>query len=385
MAIKKPAPKPVRTVQPGGQASRPTGTKAAQVSAAPAIPVFPFNFKMKLILLAVLSFVLYADTLGNTYCLDDGIVIEKNRYVQQGFSGIAKIMTTDAYDSYYKEMSAGQQLSGGRYRPLSEVIFAIEHALFGESPTHSIAMVRHLFSVICFILSVLVIFWFLSKYLLRKIRYGEDIAFLAAVLFAIHPIHTEVVANVKSLDEILSIIFICLTFIYSLKYIDDKQPKDLVIGLVSFFLSLLSKEYAVILIVLLPMLFYLVRNKSVFDSVVSSLWYYLVLAVYLGLRGHAVGFTGHVYTNEILDNPYLLATKTQKLGTEYFVLLKYLWLLIFPYPLVSDYSYNQIPYQNLFKLSGYIYYSVICCICSVGHSPSNEKKRTFNCRFLLFV
>lgn len=324
--------------------------KSIQVpSAAPVNPVFPFNFNIKLVILAVLGFLLYADTLGNKYCLDDGIVIEKNQYVQHGFAGIGKIMTTDAYDSYYKEMNAGQQLSGGLYRPLSEVIFAIEHAIFGESATNSIAFQRHLFSVLCFVMSLLVIFYFLSKYLLKSFKYGEDMAFFATVLFAIHPIHTEVVANVKSLDEILSILFICLTFIFSLRYVDSKKPLDLMIGLISFFLSLLAKEYAITLLVLIPMLFYLLRNKDVGKALLSSLPYFGVLLVYMLLRKKAVGFNGHVETNEILDNPYLLATHMQKIATELFVLGKYLWMLILPYPLVCDYSYAQIPYQNLFN------------------------------------
>jgi tetratricopeptide (TPR) repeat protein len=317
---------------------------------APVTPVFPFTFNTKLIILAVLSFIIYANTLGNQYCLDDGIVIEKNMYVQQGFAGIGKIMTTDAYDSYYKEMNAGQQLSGGRYRPLSEVIFAIEHTIFGESANNSIAFQRHLFSVVCYMLAVLAIFYFLSKYLLKKFRYGEDMAFFATLLFAVHPIHTEVVANVKSLDEILSMLFICLTFIFSLRYIDSKKILDLIIGLISFFLSLLAKEYAVTLAVLIPMLFYLLRNKNL-EGVFAASWpYFIVFAVYLVLRHRAVGFNGHVETPEILDNPYLLATHTQKIATEIFVLGKYLWLLIVPYPLICDYSYAVIPYQNFLSL-----------------------------------
>lgn len=339
MANKKPGPRPTPKV------------KVAQAPPLPPVtPVFPFNFNIKLIILALLSFVLYADTLGNKYALDDGIVIEKNRYVQEGFSGIGKIMTTDAYDSYYKEMNAGQQLSGGRYRPLSEVIFAIEHAIFGETADHPIPMQRHLVSVIFFVLCVLAIFYFLSKFLLKKFKYGEDMAFLAAILFAIHPIHTEVVANVKSLDEILSILFICLTFIFSLRYLDNKQPIDLILGLISFFLALLAKEYAVALIILLPLVFYLLRKKTFVEFFLTYVFFFIVLIIYLGLRGHAVGFNGHVYTNEILDNPYLLASKTQQLGTELFVLFKYLWLLIVPYPLLSDYSYCMIPYQNLFSI-----------------------------------
>ncbi len=337
--------------RPVQKANTPKAKVVQAVQAAPVTPVFPFSFRIKLIILAVLSFVLYADTFGNEYALDDGIVIEKNQYVQNGFGGIGKIMSTDAYDSYYKEMNAGQQLSGGRYRPLSEVIFAIEHAIFGESTGNSIAMQRHIFSVICYVLAILAIFFFLSKYLLAKIKYGEDMAFFATILFAIHPLHTEVVANVKSLDEILSILFICLTFIFSVKYIDTKNIRDLAIGLVSFFLSLLAKEYAITLFVLIPIVFYLLRNKNIGQALFATLPYYGVLFIYMILRGKAVGFNGHVATNEILDNPYLLATHTQKIATEIFVLGKYLWMLIVPYPLLSDYSYNMIAYRNFTDIS----------------------------------
>ncbi|HTA27786.1 MAG TPA: glycosyltransferase family 39 protein, partial [Bacteroidia bacterium] len=342
MANKKPVQKPISAK--AKVTSRALGT-------APVIPVFPFSFNIKLIILAVLGFVLYANTLRDEYCLDDGIVIEKNQYVQHGFDGIGKIMTTDAYDSYYKEMNAGQQLSGGRYRPLSEVIFAIEHAVFGETTDHSIAMQRHLFSIISYMLCILAIFFFLSKYLLAKFKYGEDMAFFASVLFAIHPLHTEVVANVKSLDEILSILFITLTFIFSLRYIDTKKLPYMIIGVVCFFLSLLAKEYAITLIVLLPIVFYLLRTKKVLQIFIFTLPYLGVLLIYMKLRYNAVGFNGHIATNEILDNPYLLATHTQKIATEIFVLGKYLWMLIVPYPLLSDYSYDMIPYHNFTDIS----------------------------------
>lgn len=412
-----------RIVRPATDAPKAKSVQSLPaMPATPVTPVFPFNFNIKLAILAIISFIIYANTLGNQYCLDDGIVIEKNQYVQQGFAGIGKIMTTDAYDSYYKEMNAGQQLSGGRYRPLSEVIFAIEHAIFNESPTHSIAFERHLFSVICYMLAVVAIFYFLSKYLLKRFKLGEDMAFFATLLFAVHPIHTEVVANVKSLDEILSILFIALTFIFCLRYIDTHQFLSLVIGTVSFFLALLAKEYAVMLLLLLPLLIYLLRYKNFWELVFQCIPYFIVLAIYSGLRGRAVGFIGHtdqeparflrdpyLFTNiifimmlciipllmvllykrkeikplimhcipfmvvmliymlvrehppippyqkimssqEILDNPYLLATHTEKIATEIFVLGKYLWLLFIPYPLICDYSYAVIPYQHPFDI-----------------------------------
>src|ERR1035437_378880 len=65
---------------------------------------FAFNdFKMQALLLVILGFILYANSFNNGYALDDGIVIQKNDYVQSGLRGIPKILSTDAYDSYYMQ------------------------------------------------------------------------------------------------------------------------------------------------------------------------------------------------------------------------------------------------------------------------------------------
>ena len=84
-----------------------------------------------LFILLILGFILYANSFKNQYALDDGIVIQKNEYVKRGIRGIPKILSTDAYDSFYNQMNAKQQLSGGRYKPLSVVTFAMEQELFG--------------------------------------------------------------------------------------------------------------------------------------------------------------------------------------------------------------------------------------------------------------
>jgi tetratricopeptide (TPR) repeat protein len=308
-------------------------------------PIFNFTFKVKCIILLALGLVFYADSIGNEYALDDGIVITKNEFVQDGFGGIKGILTHDAYYSYYHQMNASQMLAGGRYRPLSIIVFAIEHAIFEESP-----IVRHLVSILAYMACILVVFYFLDQYLLVNMKKGDDMAFLAALLFAIHPLHTEVVANVKSLDEMLSLIFILLTFIFALRYAEpdkkEKEIKNLVFASVFFFLSLLAKEYAMLLIFLLPLLFYTVAKKDLNNSIMNSLPYYAVFAIYMVVRIKSVGVPHNVPSDEILNNPYLLASPSQKLGSEIYVMGKYLFMLFFPYPLSADYSYNQLPYRD---------------------------------------
>ncbi len=307
--------------------------------------VFNFSFKVKCIILLALGLVFYADSINNEYALDDGIVITKNEFVQQGFDGIKGIMSHDAYYSYYHQMNANQMLAGGRYRPLSIVVFAIEHAFFGEDP-----LFRHAISILAYMACILVVFYFLNNHLLRNLKKGEDIAFLASMLFAIHPMHTEVVANVKSLDEMLSLMCILFTFIFALRYSEaekeDRKGKDLYLGALFFFLALLAKEYALTLIFLLPILFYTVAKKEPISVFTNTLPYLGVAVLYMLIRIKSVGVPHNVPSDEILNNPYMLATHSQKKASEIYVLGKYLFMLFFPYPLSSDYSYNQLVYRN---------------------------------------
>lgn len=53
--------------------------------------------------------------------------------------------------------------------------------------------------------------------------YLIHLPFLTALLFIAHPVHTEVVANIKSRDEILSLLFSIVACIYFLKFIDEEK------------------------------------------------------------------------------------------------------------------------------------------------------------------
>jgi protein O-mannosyl-transferase len=175
-----------------------------------------------------------------------------------------------------------------------------------------------------------------------------DLAFVASLLFCIHPIHTEVVANMKSRDEIFSIIFIALTFINVFKYSETKVTKYIWWACINFFLSLLSKEYAIMLIWVIPCTLYLFdKNFSVSKHGRIFLALGSVLVVYMMIRFSIVTAKKMVPDTEILNNPYLLAKKDQIIGTKIYVWLKYLILLFFPAVLSSDYSYNSIPYRHL--------------------------------------
>ncbi len=322
-------------------------TKSAKmVPSSPEKTIFHFSLRAKYCFLAIIGFLFYLNTMPNKYALDDNLIILQNVYVKMGFAGIPKILTSDSYAGYYASAGGDMsgQLSGGRYRPLSEIIFATEQQLLGNSIL--LPWFRHLINVLAYVACIMAIYYFLEKFLFKKIPGGGDVAFLSTFLFVIHPIHTEVVANIKSLDEILSLLFIMLTFINSLKYLGSNRIKHLSIATSSFFMALLSKEYAVTLLFSIPFLFYLLKQEKPISAIKASFPYYGIFIIYLLLRYYAVGFHSYIQSTNVIFNPYMYASYSQKIATEWFVMGKYFRLLFFPYPLACDYSYNQITYHS---------------------------------------
>ncbi|MGZ3866001.1 MAG: tetratricopeptide repeat protein [Bacteroidia bacterium] len=344
--------------------------------------LFPFsNPKIPYIILGLIAFIFYINTIYNEFALDDGIVIHKNEYVMEGISGIDSIMKRDAYHSFYKQMNAKAQLAGGRYRPLSIVSFAIEQEFIGKYPDGKLppaecwddngnhkgdpeedinkdglwndndcltkgCMTRHLNNVLFYVLSVLLIYLLFRNHMFPQF---PDMAFVAALLFCIHPIHTEVVANMKSRDEIFSMIFMMLTLINVFKYNETRQTKYIWWTALNFFLALLSKEYALMFIFVIPLTIYLFDKDKISIQKHGKLLAVVLgtFVIYMMIRFSIVAAKKMVPDTEILNNPYLLAKKDQIIGTKIYVWLKYLILLFFPVVLSSDYSYNSIPYRHL--------------------------------------
>jgi hypothetical protein len=342
--------------------------------------LFPFAKPwMPYVLLAVIGFALYINTIKNEFALDDGIIINQNEYVMEGVSGIDSILTKDAFHSFYKQMHAKEQLAGGRYRPLSLVSFAIEQEFIGTWPGGIVPLnawdtnhngkadpeedinqdgqwnqndiftkgcgLRHFNNMLFFVIAVLLIFYLFKNHLFPQY---PDLAFLAALIFCIHPIHTEVVANIKSRDEIFSIIFMALTFINVFKYRETGMKKYIGWSMLNYFLALLSKEYAPMLIWLVPITLFLFDQQfslKKYSGLMVGLTVSLV--IYFMMRLSVVVIKKPVPDTELLNNPYLLAKPTQIIGTKIFVWLKYLILLFFPMILSSDYSYKSIPYRDV--------------------------------------
>lgn len=148
----------------------------------------------------------YGNTLWNKYALDDAIVLTENKFVQKGVSGVADIFRYDSFTGFFGVQK--NLVAGGRYRPLSIVTFAVEQSLWGQQPALS-----HAINVTLFILVSLLLLGLLRDYATKVGLTMPDMwAWLAVVLFAVHPANTEVVANIKGRDELLSLLFSLLAW-----------------------------------------------------------------------------------------------------------------------------------------------------------------------------
>ncbi|MDN5356439.1 MAG: protein O-mannosyl-transferase [Rikenellaceae bacterium] len=301
------------------------------------------NKKLAIFLFLIAS-ILYLPTITFDYALDDGLIITNNKFTQQGIKGTKDIFTHDAFEGTLGE--GAQYVAGGRYRPFTQFIFAIQKELFGFHP-----WIGHLTNILSYAL-LMVILFLTIKALLSFPPFNKEnaklIAFLATVLYLFHPIHTEVVCNIKSLDEIFSMLGSLGAILLLLSYHNKPKIYKLFLSGFIFFIALLSKENALTWIGV--WLFWLIFTHKSFSKkyIINSFIVLLIpAALFLFIRSQVLG--AFLYTDipqELLNNPFVNSTKSQEIATILFTWLIYFKLLIFPHPLTHDYYPKQIPILN---------------------------------------
>ena len=318
--------------------------------AAQKMASHPFftNKKLHLIILFVFGFLLYANTIGHDYTVDDSIVITDNDFVKEGFSGIGKILGNDTFLGFFKVEKS--LVAGGRYRPLSLVTFAIEYQLFGESPT-----VSHFVNILLYALTGMLLYLVVLQ-LFRHKQSTEThfIAFVTAILFLAHPIHTEAVANIKGRDEIMALLGSLGALYFALRYAFKGQVSQLILASICFFFGILSKENTITFLAVIPLAMYIFTKVKTSTIGITTGVLVVLAAVFLVLRSSILGDAASFSANtnmELMNNPYLkwngsqyvAFTAMEKFGTIFYTLGKYFVLMIFPHPLTHDYYPAQIP------------------------------------------
>ncbi len=302
--------------------------------------------KILLIIIAVFSFALYANTLNHNYAVDDGTVMQNNKIVKKGISAIPEIFTTRYRAGFWERKE-------NLYRPLSLVMFAIEWQLSPEKP-----FLGHLVNVLLYAFTGILLFITMTKLLPQK---NLLIPLLTTLLFIAHPVHTEVVANIKSRDEILCFLFVIASVNFLMNYISSEKIISLIASLFCFLLALLSKESAITFIFIVPLILHFFTAVDFKKILTASLFFIGAAAVYLLIRAAVLKGLASETELQIVNNSLLGATDViTRFASAMYIMGKYLLLLFFPHPLVFDYSFNQMQnvlltdFKALFSIAIYL-------------------------------
>jgi protein O-mannosyl-transferase len=287
------------------------------------------RYLVLLAILAVVTVSVHINTVKNYYNLDDYHIAKNNPDFEQGIKAIPKIFVT--------QYSSEEDKSYG-YRPLIRTSFAIEYQFFGKNPH-----ISHFINVVFYLLVVLLLFKVLRR-LLRNYHYLFP--FFITLLFAVHPIHTEVVASLKNRDELFMLLFGLLALDQAIKYADTHKNKHIYWALGMFFLSGLSKPTAAAFFFIIPLSLYFFTDLEV--KKVGRVTVLVSVVALLAAFGPFLYLPPHDRTLAMLENPLSIQGGVlNHLAYAGFSALYYLRLLIFPHPLRYYYGYNLFPEISL--------------------------------------
>lgn len=421
------------------------------------------NTRIKYIIIFLITFILYGNTLFHDYALDDAIVITENEYTLSGIQGIDDLFSTGFFSGFFDQKDK-KLVAGGRYRPLSMATFAIEWQVIMGTPfdgvnqktlekrmnknaspkfilpsqkllkdlsktihtenrkqriqqqnailnnvkiltgqekqiiltnlekMHSkrgkVLFVSHFVNVLFFALTVLVLLILLENlmYNYQADKWYLSVPFVASLLFLVHPIHTEVVANIKGRDEILSLLGALIAALFVIKYIKKQKWYFILISFIAFLAALFSKEVAITFLVIIPLAvyFFIEKENRIKNGAIAIIPLVVASVVYFYVRNKVVGGMSFEPSQELMNNSFLGMTISEKFATIFYTLLLYIKLLIFPHPLTYDYYPYHIPvmhWANVWPVIALIVYLAIGIYALVGL----RKKKIVSFGILFFL
>jgi len=262
---------------------------------------------------AILSVLVYANSLRNDFVWDDNDLIVDNPAVHS-LSHVPSFFTGHFWSQ------SNQPSARGYYRPAVLLSYALDYAVWGKNPAgfHLTNMLLH--SIAAALVSLLVL------QLTEKVA----AALVAGVFFAVLPVHVESVAFISGRTDVLATVFVLLSLcLYLAERESGRLSYKLPLALLLFGAGLLSKEVAAVL----PLLLLAVETAKpaavpARRKLLLHTPFWLILAGYLALR------FGLLHINPRIEGRL---SAIEVLLTMPSVVLDYLRLLVAPVNLCADY------------------------------------------------
>ncbi|MSQ98512.1 MAG: hypothetical protein EXR85_04335 [Xanthomonadales bacterium] len=234
---------------------------------------------MPLALLTFATLLAFANAWPASLVLDD-----------KAFAGPGRAPELDSLQYMFTQSVWDWISSGlGLYRPLLLLQLFLETRVFGGWLEG-----YHLSNIFQHLLVTLLLYGFL-QFLLRSTggqpSASRFCALLAALVFAVHPIHTEVVNSVFNRSDIMVAMFALAGFWWLLYFLDRHALRAWAGLAITYFLAMLCKESAIVIPGLAVILILMVKPghlTSRLRQCLPVLWLLLPLALYLFMRANAL-------------------------------------------------------------------------------------------------
>jgi tetratricopeptide (TPR) repeat protein len=338
----------------------PTNAKLEPLPSTPTVN--KWTTWMAMAMVALIAFGVFYNSRNNQFVLDDHGIIKSNKITKNGI-GMDNIKTIFTTSHRKGDVS---DLEHSLYRPVAKLIFAAEYQWGDGKPEYF-----HTWNIFYMILCSCLLYWLL--YLATKKNWVLSLAI--AGLFAVHPIHSEAVANIKSLDEVLGAIGVLGALISFHYYTKNNNPLLLALALISYTLGIFSKESTIVAVALAPLYLYYFTDADRKKIVIASVVMLIGAGIFLAAREHAIGWFLHQPQKDpsALDNVLAMTKLDQtKVGgyqmhlfipTVIYLMGYYVYTLFIPYPLSCDYSFASVNVEGLdswkFWLSFILFAAVI--------------------------
>ena len=261
-----------------------------------------------------LGFAVYANSLAGEFIWDDLAFVRDNKFIRD-WTNITNIFT--------KEPTWGLDVGGGKvrynlYRPLQWVTFMADYSLWKLKPFG-----YHLTNTVLHILTALGVFWLIA------ILFGDRLlSLLTAAFFIVHPVHTEAVAYISGRADPLALLFLSISFIFYIKYVNEEKPTFYIAAFISCILALLSRESSLILPALL-LLYHFTFKKRVRPK---------VFLPFLGITAVFLIFRLLMTRVLLVGRSIPVGTLIERLPGAFVAIADYIRLLIIPLNLHMEYG-----------------------------------------------
>lgn len=284
-------------------------------------------------LLALTTLVVYSGSLSFDFVWDDWPQIVNNPIIRS-WSNLPRAFGSDLW--YHM---ARHQVY---YRPLFVVWSMLNYALFGLRPWG-----WHLGALLAHVGAALSVFW-----LARKLGIEYWTSALAALIFALHPIHIEAVSWISAASDSMVTMSFALAFVAFLTARNPRGHNKVACWIASLFLlacALLTKEMAVSFAALVAIYAWLnpaegkmTPTRRVLWAIAESTPFVLVTLAYVLLRKHALPHAAGQF-----DPNHGLVDLARTLPL---VISFYLWKLLVPVGLTGLYYTPYVTHAILTQL-----------------------------------